>query len=175
MFRLPASPGTAPHAQRGELPRPTACPTRAPCSASPGKMVGLGGLEPPTSRLSGGRSNRLSYRPEERARPIRPGSLPEWRKISVGSAPLPVLEVEGLEEKRRKHSGLQKLNSAWLRTSVARTAPRLNELPGEPGIQTILPTPSEEGGGVSNVTSNLCSDSTLSGRGSFDRNSLERR
>ena len=33
---------------------------------SPGirkNMVGLGGLEPPTSRLSGVRSNRLSYRP----------------------------------------------------------------------------------------------------------------
>ena len=30
-------------------------------------MVGLGGLEPPTSRLSGGRSNRLSYRPVEHA------------------------------------------------------------------------------------------------------------
>ena len=27
------------------------------------KMVGLSGLEPPTSRLSGGRSNRLSYKP----------------------------------------------------------------------------------------------------------------
>jgi hypothetical protein len=26
-------------------------------------MVGLGGLEPPTSSLSGKRSNRLSYRP----------------------------------------------------------------------------------------------------------------
>ena len=26
-------------------------------------MVGLGGLEPPTSRLSGVRSNRLSYEP----------------------------------------------------------------------------------------------------------------
>ena len=26
-------------------------------------MVGLGGLEPPTSRLSGVRSNHLSYRP----------------------------------------------------------------------------------------------------------------
>ena len=27
------------------------------------ELVGLGGLEPPTSRLSGGRSNHLSYRP----------------------------------------------------------------------------------------------------------------
>ena len=28
-----------------------------------GKMVGLGGLEPPASPLSGVRSNQLSYRP----------------------------------------------------------------------------------------------------------------
>ena len=27
------------------------------------QLVGLGGLEPPTSRLSGVRSNRLSYKP----------------------------------------------------------------------------------------------------------------
>ena len=27
------------------------------------ELVGLSGLEPPTSRLSGGRSNRLSYKP----------------------------------------------------------------------------------------------------------------
>ena len=31
---------------------------------APGWVVGLGGLEPPTSPLSGVRSNRLSYRPE---------------------------------------------------------------------------------------------------------------
>ena len=28
-----------------------------------GNLVGLSGLEPPTSRLSGVRSNRLSYKP----------------------------------------------------------------------------------------------------------------
>ena len=33
----------------------------------PSKLVGLGRFELPTSRLSGGRSNQLSYRPELRA------------------------------------------------------------------------------------------------------------
>ena len=31
-------------------------------------LVGLGGFEPPTSRLSGVRSNQLSYRPREQER-----------------------------------------------------------------------------------------------------------
>ena len=34
-------------------------------------LVGLGGVEPPTSRLSGVRSNRLSYRPTSQNRPNR--------------------------------------------------------------------------------------------------------
>ena len=33
------------------------------CDSSFKMMVGLGGLEPPTSRLSGVRSNHLSYKP----------------------------------------------------------------------------------------------------------------
>ena len=33
-------------------------------------MVGLGGLEPPTSRLSGVRSNQLSYRPQIRKKRV---------------------------------------------------------------------------------------------------------
>ncbi len=35
-----------------------------PTLGSTNGMVGLGGFEPPTSRLSGVRSNQLSYRPE---------------------------------------------------------------------------------------------------------------
>jgi hypothetical protein len=34
-------------------------------------MVGLGGFEPPTSPLSGARSNQLSYRPEVLRGPVR--------------------------------------------------------------------------------------------------------
>jgi hypothetical protein len=37
------------------------------CLRSRRRMVGRGGLEPPTSRLSGVRSNHLSYRPGLRA------------------------------------------------------------------------------------------------------------
>ena len=40
------------------------------------KMVGLGGLEPPTSRLSGVRSNQLSYRPRRKPR-FLPYTLPK--------------------------------------------------------------------------------------------------
>ena len=35
------------------------------CQAWKGSLVGLGGLEPPTSRLSGVRSNHLSYKPKQ--------------------------------------------------------------------------------------------------------------
>ena len=51
--------------RRFELPDPPACKAGAlPTELRPHVlMVGLGGLEPPTSRLSGVRSNQLSYRP----------------------------------------------------------------------------------------------------------------
>ncbi|CAD5290821.1 conserved hypothetical protein [Bosea sp. 62] len=35
-----------------------------PCRLEDHSLVGLGGFEPPTSRLSSARSNQLSYRPE---------------------------------------------------------------------------------------------------------------
>ena len=44
-------------------------------------LVGLSGLEPPTSRLSGVRSNRLSYKP----------------MVFYGSIPKPVVEINGIE------------------------------------------------------------------------------
>jgi hypothetical protein len=37
---------------------------RSPAPPAGGRVVGLGGLEPPTSRLSGARSSQLSYRPK---------------------------------------------------------------------------------------------------------------
>ena len=43
------------------------------------QMVGIGGLEPPTSRLSGVRSNRLSYTPTK-------GSY-EYYKVFQGTVP----------------------------------------------------------------------------------------
>src|ERR1700729_2544734 len=47
-------------------------------------MVGLGGLEPPTSPLSGVRSSHLSYRPTERTATLR--SINDRRRAHVGSS-----------------------------------------------------------------------------------------
>jgi hypothetical protein len=58
--------------------------------------VGLGGLEPPTSSLSGKRSNRLSYRPAARQRHViwhaelgyrKPGLAAQSDSFSVTSTP----------------------------------------------------------------------------------------
>jgi hypothetical protein len=59
----------------GSNRRPPACKAGAlpaelrPLIISVEKMVGLGGLEPPTSRLSSARSNQLSYKPGAQAQP----------------------------------------------------------------------------------------------------------
>ena len=50
-----------------------------------GEVVGLDGLEPTTSVLSGPRSSRLSYRPASRGRQLRPiGNQP---KAGSGESP----------------------------------------------------------------------------------------
>src|SRR5262249_39044206 len=66
-------------------------PTFVPKSVARDVMVGPSGLEPPTSRLSGVRSNQLSYGPTGRASvggsARRPGhSLPQ-RELPEGCAP----------------------------------------------------------------------------------------
>ncbi len=64
-----------PACKAGALPTELRPPRRAadprqkrPFAKEPGLMVGLGRLELPTSRLSGVRSNRLSYRPQHNGR-----------------------------------------------------------------------------------------------------------
>ena len=52
-------------------------------------MVGRGGLEPPTSRLSGVRSNHLSYRP------MPWGRRREWSRAARSILRLPRIILEG--------------------------------------------------------------------------------
>ena len=49
-------------------------------------LVGLGGFEPPTSPLSGVRSNHLSYRPGVAKRPCSPNYFPVAGHGSMGRA-----------------------------------------------------------------------------------------
>ena len=77
---MPPVPGVSWWRRRDSNPRPPGCkPGALPTELRPRLelafalkpgMVGLSGLEPLTSRLSGGRSNQLSYRPEQARRPI---------------------------------------------------------------------------------------------------------
>ena len=60
-----AIPGSSPRTgSRSGLRMRSASEAPDPQNMMPSKMVGLGGLEPPTSRLSSARSNQLSYKPK---------------------------------------------------------------------------------------------------------------
>ena len=54
-------------------------------------VVGLGRFELPTSRLSGVRSNQLSYRPGAHPATRHPGRRPDWWRSSATQAALPYL------------------------------------------------------------------------------------
>src|SRR3954462_15156738 len=75
--------------QTGSNRRPPACKAGAlPTELWPRlrnaarlKVVGLGRLELPTSRLSSARSNQLSYKPNDRPRPFSPGISRRMRAV----------------------------------------------------------------------------------------------
>ena len=88
--RRPPSPWLARHRAR----RPVGLADAShPTGANPPtwqlNMVGLGGLEPPTSRLSSARSNQLSYKPVQstRRRPAPRGKAPQGRPTVGAPAP----------------------------------------------------------------------------------------
>ena len=78
--------------QTGSNRRPHACKARAlptelwprfKTRPHPKAVVGLGGLEPPTSRLSSARSNQLSYKPGRRRSPRSPAVKPTEAQASI--------------------------------------------------------------------------------------------
>ena len=78
-------------------------------------LVGLGGFEPPTSRLSGGRSNQLSYRPAPRGR----GS-----KLALGFGLQKLNSVRRHSENRPDRSPIERVTGRT-RDSNSLTADRI--------------------------------------------------
>ena len=129
-------PGGPPRGVRWTEPGNQATNTRRlrPQGTGDGGLVGLGRLERPTSRLSGVRSNQLSYRPEshpqttpshpleDRAGPSRPslGCLFLREGCADGGGPLPpwagaVRRRAGspLKSSQRRHDRTQRTQASW--------------------------------------------------------------
>ena len=88
----------------------TRCQTPEGHPSSVIRLVGRGGLEPPTSRLSSARSNQLSYQPKAKAR------MPEDHSTSV----LRSSAREGMPRRRRRQGPMTAVRCR--RTDVFRTA-----------------------------------------------------
>jgi hypothetical protein len=85
---------------------PTACSARLPTRHL---VVGLGGLEPPASPLSGVRSNHLSYRPTK-------VECEDWWSLSGSNRRPPACKAGALpaELKPRQHgTRARKISPAW--------------------------------------------------------------
>jgi hypothetical protein len=93
--RLPPRPSAGPRASNPKIDPPD----RFCARSAPGLMVGRGGLEPPTSRLSGVRSNHLSYRPARR--PAKPADAPVARLSRSAAWPRHAVPASRPGPKRR--------------------------------------------------------------------------
>ena len=126
-------------------------------------MVGLGGLEPPTSRLSGGRSNRLSYRPGELAAPVA-RVCPLRSTEDLGSCRPTSSSYLHTNERGREHSGLQKLNSAWFADERCSVSTPIERVTGKTRDSYRLAIQRLRVEGVSNVTSKFALLSSIAHR-----------
>ncbi len=106
-------------AKRGKIPQKLPATIELKSSDPKRKMVGLGGLEPPTSRLSGGRSNQAELQALKNSDRVpasgrsRFGSLLSSHKDEVIFHKIRWIVIDdfGVQRERSRHSGLQKLNS----------------------------------------------------------------
>ena len=76
--------------------RPSASILMCAQSSFRAEVVGLGGLEPPASPLSGVRSNHLSYRPKSRARLV-------WWSLSGSNRRPPACKAGALPAELKPH------------------------------------------------------------------------
>ena len=107
MWRRPDSNRRPPGCKPGALPTELRPRTELRSRVSRLRLVGLTGFEPVTSRLSGGRSNQLSYRPmpKESAAPTRAccGSCRVDRQANTCGALFAGMSMLALDGPRARH------------------------------------------------------------------------